>query len=233
MFLFAAIWSHLVQSWSGLKYMSKAKYKRFENREIHYNYFSITATSSFFKRPDFRACFIFLACCMHLNKSETEGVIKSLVFLFAAIWSHLVQSWSGLKYMSKAKYKRFENREIHYNYFSITATSSFFKRPDFRACFIFLACCMHLNKSETERVIKSPVFLFAAIWSHLVQSWSGLKYMSKAKCKRFENREIHCNYFSITATSSFFKRSDFRACFIFLACCMHLNKFSRKYINIV
>ena len=82
-------------------------------------------------------------------------------------------------------------------------------------------------------MIKSPVFLFAAIWSHLVQSWSGLKYMSKAKYKRFENREIHYNYFSITTTSSFFKRPDFRACFIFLACCMHLNKFSRKYINIV
>ena len=89
------------------------------------------------------------------------------------------------------------------------------------------------SNKKTEGVIKSPVFLFAAICSHLVQSWSGPKYMSKAKYKRFENREIHYNYFSITATSSFFKRPDFRACFILLACCMHLNKFSRKYINIV
>ena len=34
---------------------------------------------------------------------------------------------------------------------------------------------------KTDIVLKSPMFLFAAIWPHLVHSWPGLKYMCKAK----------------------------------------------------
>ena len=39
------------------------------------------------------------------------------------------------------------------------------------------------SAKKAEKVIKSPAFLFAAIWSHLAHSWPGLKYMCKAKYK--------------------------------------------------
>ena len=41
---------------------------------------------------------------------------------------------------------------------------------------------------KTKRVIKSPAFLFAAIWSQLAHSWPGLKYICKAKYKTLGNR---------------------------------------------
>ena len=69
------------------------------------------------------------------------------------------------------------------------------------------------SDKKAEKVIKSPPFLFATIWSYLAQSWSGLKYKCKAKCKTLGNRQIHYNYFSITTTSSIFKRFVFRVCF--------------------
>ena len=37
------------------------------------------------------------------------------------------------------------------------------------------------SDKKTERALKLPAFLFAAIWSHLVHSWPGLKYLCKAK----------------------------------------------------
>ena len=41
---------------------------------------------------------------------------------------------------------------------------------------------------KTERVIKSPAFLFStAIWPYLAHSRSGLNYMCKAKHKTLEN----------------------------------------------
>ena len=39
------------------------------------------------------------------------------------------------------------------------------------------------SDKKTERVIKSPAFLFAVIWSYLAHSWPGLKHMCKAKYK--------------------------------------------------
>ena len=44
------------------------------------------------------------------------------------------------------------------------------------------------SAKKAEKVIKSPAFLFAAIWSHLAHSWPGLKYMCKAKYKTLRNR---------------------------------------------
>ena len=44
------------------------------------------------------------------------------------------------------------------------------------------------KKTERERVIKVPAFLFVAIWSQLVHSWPGLTYMGKSKHKTLENR---------------------------------------------
>ena len=44
------------------------------------------------------------------SDKKTQRVIKSLAFLFAAIWSQLADSWPGLKYMCKTKYKTFGNR---------------------------------------------------------------------------------------------------------------------------
>ena len=44
------------------------------------------------------------------------------------------------------------------------------------------------SDKKAERVIKSPVFLFAAICSYLAHSWPGLKYMCKAKYKILGNR---------------------------------------------
>ena len=35
------------------------------------------------------------------------------------------------------------------------------------------------KKAERERVIKSPVFLFDAIWSHLAHSWPRIKCICK------------------------------------------------------
>ena len=44
------------------------------------------------------------------------------------------------------------------------------------------------SDKKTERVTRSPVFLFsAAIWSHLAHSWPGLNYMCKAKYKKLGN----------------------------------------------
>ena len=85
---------------------------------------------------------------------------------------------------------------------------------------------------KRQKMIKSPAFLFsAAIWSHLPRSWPGLNYMSKAKYETLGNGSIHYNYFSVTTTSSFFKRFIFRVCFIRLGRYMHLSKFTRKQIN--
>ena len=71
-------------------------------------------------------------------------MIKSPAFLFSvAIWSH---SWPGLNDMYKAKYKTLGNGYIHYNYFSTTRTSSFFKRLGFRVYFILPGYYMHLSK---------------------------------------------------------------------------------------
>ena len=79
------------------------------------------------------------------SDKEVEGVIKSPAFLFAAIWSYLAHSWLGPKYMCKEKYETLGNRQVHYNYFSITKTSSFFKRFVFHV-FFSLSCYMHLSK---------------------------------------------------------------------------------------
>ena len=40
------------------------------------------------------------------------------------------------------------------------------------------------SDKKTERVIKSPDFLFSAsLWPHLAHSWPGLNYMCKTKYK--------------------------------------------------
>ena len=44
------------------------------------------------------------------SDKKAERLIKSAAFLFAAIWLHLAHSWSGVKYMCKAKYKTLGNR---------------------------------------------------------------------------------------------------------------------------
>ena len=44
------------------------------------------------------------------------------------------------------------------------------------------------SDKNTKRMIKSPAFLFAAIWSHLSHSWPVLKYMCKVKNKALGNR---------------------------------------------
>ena len=76
-----------------------------------------------------------------------ESVIKSPAFLFsAAIWSYLVLSWPGLSYVWKAKYKTIGHVYMHYNYFSITATSSFLKKFVFCVYSIRLGYYMHLSK---------------------------------------------------------------------------------------
>ena len=81
------------------------------------------------------------------SDKKIERVMKSSVFLFsAAIWLHLAHSWLSLNYMCKAKCKTLENKQIHFNYFSITTISSFFKRFIFRACFIRLGCYMHVSE---------------------------------------------------------------------------------------
>ena len=83
------------------------------------------------------------------------------------------------------------------------------------------------SDKKTERVIKSPVFLFsAAIWSHLADSWLGLNFMCKEK---YKNLEI--DKYIIITTSTLFKRFVFRVCFICLDCYMHLSKFAWKLIN--
>ena len=69
------------------------------------------------------------------------------------------------------------------------------------------------SDKEAERVIKPPAFLFEAIWSYLAHSWPGLKYMCKEKYETLGNRQVHYNYFSITKTSSFFKRFVFHVFF--------------------
>ena len=45
-----------------------------------------------------------------------------------------------------------------------------------------------LSDKKTERVIKSPAFLSAAIWSHFAHSWPGLKYMCQTTYKVLGNR---------------------------------------------
>ena len=85
------------------------------------------------------------------------------------------------------------------------------------------------SDKKIESVIKSPVFLFsAAIWSYLAHSWSDLNYMCKAKYTTLENGSMHFDYFSITSTSSFFKRFAFRVYFIRLGYYKHLSKFTWK-----
>ena len=53
---------------------------------------------------------------------------------------------------------------------------------------ILKRCSDKKAQRERKRVVKSPAFLFAAIWSCLAHSWPGLKYMCKAKYKTLGNR---------------------------------------------
>ena len=41
---------------------------------------------------------------------------------------------------------------------------------------------------KRQREMKSPAFLFVAIWSHLGHSWPGLKYLWKEKYKTLIER---------------------------------------------
>ena len=85
------------------------------------------------------------------------------------------------------------------------------------------------SDKKTERVVKSPLFLFnAASLSHLAHSRPGLNYMCKVKYKTLGNEQIRYSYFSITTTSSLFKRFVFRVCFIRLGCYNYLSKFAWK-----
>ena len=44
----------------------------------------------------------------------------------------------------------------------------------------------HCSDTKRDRVIKSPGFLFAAIWLHLTHSLLGLKYMCKSNTKHLD-----------------------------------------------
>ena len=57
------------------------------------------------------------------------------------VWSKVQQNmWQN---MCKAKYKKLGNGQIHYNYFSITTTSRFFKRFVFHAIsFVMVTICI-------------------------------------------------------------------------------------------
>ena len=54
-------------------------------------------------------------------------------------------------------------------------------------------------------MIKTPAFLFPAIWSHLAQSWPGLKYMYEAKYKALGNRSIIIITFPLQPHLAFLK----------------------------
>ena len=127
-----------------------------------------------------------------------------------------LESWRSVTYLFRPQYKRLRVQIL-------TNVSSYMNEVEVTNIF------KRYSDKTIERVIKSPAFLFSvAIWSHLAHSWSGLNYMCKVKYKTLGNRWIHYNYFSITTTSSFFKRFFFRVCFIYLGLYMHLSKFTWK-----
>ena len=84
------------------------------------------------------------------SDKKKERMIKSPVLLLnVAIWSHRTHSWPGLNYICNAKYKTLRYRQIHYNYFTISKTSSIL--DDLCACvcvcvFIRLDCYMDFGK---------------------------------------------------------------------------------------
>ena len=79
--------------------------------------------------------------------------MKEPAFLFAAIWSHLVQSWPVLKYMCKAKYKTLGDRYIHYNYFSFTTTPGFLKVLFFMfVSSVLVAMCITVSLFKNRQI---------------------------------------------------------------------------------
>ena len=76
---------------------------------------------------------------------------------------------------------------------------------------------------KRQREIKSPAFLFFAIWSHLAHAWTGLKFMCKANIKHLEiDKEILIT-FTLQQHLAFL--NDLIFLFVFhLGCYMHLIK---------
>ena len=74
-----------------------------------------------------------------------------------------------------------------------------------------------------KTVIKSPAFLFVAIWSNLSHSWPGVNYICKAKYKTFGNRSIHYN-FPLRPHLAFLKDLFFEfVSFVLVAICISVS----------